>query len=174
MKNCIRLGHWVTWTKSFHWMSIYLRSWSSDPEPVINRNSPGDWWETVSSAYTRPLGVNMWLMFVKPTCTKEFKITWGWIKLLRTHVSCGYHEKPHLLPFMSSRWTKPKIDLNFPFKQSYEIVCPRNGTSGLGRWHWSKGTFGQSHPKLNPWNPQVKKKDFCKLSSDLFMHDTHR
>lgn len=46
---------------------VHLRSWPSDPEPVMSRNSPGDSWVMVTSANTLPVGVSMWLMLVAPT-----------------------------------------------------------------------------------------------------------
>lgn len=47
--------------------AFHLRSCSSDPEPVMSKNSPGASWVTVTSAKTLPVGVNMWLMLVWPT-----------------------------------------------------------------------------------------------------------
>ncbi|TNN37435.1 hypothetical protein EYF80_052398 [Liparis tanakae] len=46
---------------------FHLRSCPSDPAPVMSRNSPGDSWVMVTSAKTFPVGVSMWLMFVRPT-----------------------------------------------------------------------------------------------------------
>lgn len=48
--------------KQFH-----LRSCPSDPEPVMSKNSPGATWVMVTSAKTLPVGVNMWLILVRPT-----------------------------------------------------------------------------------------------------------
>lgn len=47
--------------------AFHLRSWPSDPEPVMSKNSPGVSWVMVTSAKTLPVGVNMWLILVMPT-----------------------------------------------------------------------------------------------------------
>ena len=59
----------------------YRRSCSSDPEPVISMNSPGADCVMVTSAYTRPLGVNMWLMLVRPTWEQMGADGWGGARL---------------------------------------------------------------------------------------------
>lgn len=157
----------------FFLVCIYLRSWSSDPEPVTNRNSPGDWWEMVSSAYTRPLGVSMWLMFVKPTCAKGLKIMLGWMKQLNTHVECVDREKPPPLTCVKCM-NQTKGLFTFSILNNHtKIICSRNCTLGLGRRPWGRAVSANADT-LNPVPGPHGWRDTCKLSSDCYMCDTCR
>lgn len=56
-------------------LNSHLRSWSSDPDPVITKNSLSAVLLMVISAYTLARGVSMWDTLTLPTCNKKQRVS---------------------------------------------------------------------------------------------------
>lgn len=92
----MKTAHYYQFT--FCICAFHLRSWPSDPEPVMSKNSPGVSWVMVTSAKTLPVGVNMWLILVMPTW-KQTGHRRSWEKNKQSHfkaLDCFYEKEDEM------------------------------------------------------------------------------